>query len=122
MGDLSKHFNRSEFACHCGCGFDRIDPELVIRLEAARSYFGLPITIHSGCRCPKHNAAVKGVKNSQHVQGIAADVVIKGISPNMVAQYFSDRFPDAGGLGRYDTFTHVDVRPVKARWDERTKK
>jgi hypothetical protein len=22
MGDIGKYFNRSEFACKCGCGFD----------------------------------------------------------------------------------------------------
>ena len=25
MGDLTKNFSRSEFACKCGCGFDDID-------------------------------------------------------------------------------------------------
>jgi hypothetical protein len=28
---------------------------------------------------------------------------------------------EQGGLGRYDTFTHFDVRGSKARWDERSK-
>ena len=26
------------------------------------------------------------------------------------------------GVGRYDTFTHVDSRGLRARWDMRTKK
>ena len=25
-----------------------------------------------------------------------------------------------GGLGRYNTFTHFDIRGYAARWDERT--
>jgi len=113
MGDLSKHFNRSEFACKCGCGFDTVDYELLLVVEDVRTHFNKPITINSGCRCVKHNASVGGTERSQHVKGKAADIVVKGVEPKEVADYIGDW---TGGLKAYDTFTHVDSRNSRARW------
>lgn len=78
MGDISPHFSRKEFAC--GCGFTAVDVELLDVLEDARTHFGAAITIDCACRCPKHNKDVGGVENSQHVQGIAADIKVAGFS------------------------------------------
>ena len=116
---LSKHFMRREFACRCGCGFDTVDAMLLTVLERIRGHFGHPVRINCGCRCPAHNRAVGGAPNSQHLVGKAADVVVDGISPDQVADYVDARWPDLGGLGRYRTFTHVDVRGHRARWDNR---
>lgn len=116
MGDLSQHFNRSEFACRCGCGFDSIASELITVLEDVRVHFGSPVKINSGCRCPAHNKKVGGAPNSQHVQGIAADIVVKGRTPALVADYLERKYPGTYGIGRYSGFTHVDVRSVAARW------
>lgn len=121
MGDISEHFDRSEFACADGCGFDAVDIELVGHLEDARHYFGVPITIDSGCRCPTHNAQIGGAPKSQHVRGKAVDIKVLGISPNTVADYFELMFPEKYGIGRYDTWTHFDVRANKSRWDLRGK-
>jgi len=120
MGDVSDHFSRSEFACGCGCGFDAVDIELLTELEMVREYFrDNRITINSGCRCWKHNIAIGGSRDSQHVKGKAADIIIENISPDDVAAYFAERFPDSHGVGWYSDFTHFDVRPTKARWDNR---
>jgi hypothetical protein len=67
MGDLSEHFSRSEFACQCGCGADSVSLALVARLEKTRVLAGIPFSIRSGCRCPAHNAAVKGRPDSAHL-------------------------------------------------------
>lgn len=116
MGDLSQHFSRHEFACHCGCGFDAISPELITVLEDARQHFGVPVTVNSGCRCPAHNKKVGGVPDSQHVRGIAADIVVSGRTPALVADYLERAYPDTYGIGRYSGFTHIDVRETCARW------
>ncbi len=39
-----------------------------------RTWWGKPITVNSGYRCPELNAAVKGSKTSQHMSGQAADI------------------------------------------------
>lgn len=43
-------------------------------LQPIRDAWGKPIVVTSGYRCPKLNACVGGVKNSQHVLGQAADI------------------------------------------------
>ena len=43
-------------------------------LQPIRDAWGQPIVISSGYRCAKLNAAVGGVKNSQHLLGQAADI------------------------------------------------
>ena len=66
------------------------------------------------------NKKVGGAKYSQHVQGKAADIVISGVTPYEVAKYAESL--GAGGIGLYNSFTHVDVRPGKSRWDQRSGK
>lgn len=43
-------------------------------LEPLRELAGRPLTITSGYRCDKLNSCVKGVRNSQHRFGLAADI------------------------------------------------
>lgn len=121
MGDLSRNFSRSEFACHDGCGFADPDPKLVAGLQQLRDIVNQPITIVSGCRCQAHNRAVGGEPHSQHLLGNAADIKIKGFLPRGIRQEALE-IPvfKAGGIGIYDTWVHVDVRGYVARWDETT--
>ena len=44
-------------------------------LDGIREKLGKPILINSGYRSPMLNKAVGGVANSQHLKGLAADVV-----------------------------------------------
>ena len=110
---LTQHFKKSELSCKCGCNQLQINMQLLYALEVLRRILGKPIIINSGYRCPKHNAKIGGVTNSQHVLGTAADIRVPGMTPQevyMVAKYLFD------GLGVYDNFLHVDVRGTKARW------
>jgi hypothetical protein len=47
-------------------------------LQPLREAMGHEIKIGSGYRCPRLNAAVGGVSNSQHMNGEAADLCIDG--------------------------------------------
>lgn len=116
MGDLSTHFSSYEFECQCGCGFDEIAIELIEVLEGVREHFGTALNVNSGCRCTKHNASVGGTKRSQHVKGTAADIRVKGHSPSEVQAYLAETYPMSYGIGRYNSFTHIDVRGRRARW------
>ena len=118
MGDISPWFNRAEFACNCGCGFDTVDSDTLAVLEEVREQFNAAVTINSGCRCASWNAQCGGEQNSLHMQARATDIVVEGVPPSVVAE-FLDMGPlsGRGGLGRYDTFTHVDSRSSgPARW------
>ena len=124
MGDLTMHFDRSEFACSCGCGFDTVDFDLLEILAEARDYFNKPITINSAARCLIHNrtpvseGGAGSNDKSQHVIGKAADIVIDGVDPSRVADYFEDSYQGGCGIGRYKDFTHIDSRDYPARWDK----
>lgn len=111
-----KHFRRSEFACKCGCGMDTVDYELAGILEDLREHFGLPVYITSGNRCFRHNVAVDGRQKSKHLISQAADVVVKNTNPIYVYAYLANRYPLKHGIGSYGDFTHIDIRPDKARW------
>lgn len=119
MGDISKNFDRSEFACKCGCGADTVDVELITVLEDLRYRFVFPIVINSGTRCGRHNKAEGGGKNSQHLDGKAADFVVKGVQADEVADCLEQLYGTKYGIGRYNGRTHLDVRSTPARWDNR---
>lgn len=113
---LNQYFKRSEFACRCGCGTSTVDAELLQVITDVREHFGRPVIINSGHRCAKHNSAVGGAKNSVHLTGKAADIRVAEFAPRVVASYLEEKYPSLYGIGRYGTFTHIDVRDVKARW------
>lgn len=120
MGDLSKNFNKSEFKCKCGqC--EQVGPaqELVEVLQEIRDHFGTAITINSGHRCPAYNYRVGGARRSQHMLGTAADFNVKGKTPNEVQDFILTKYEGMYGIGRYNNFTHIDVRGYQARWDNR---
>ena len=111
-----KHFTREEFACKCGCGQDTVDYKLVEILERLREWAGAPIVVTSGNRCPPYNESIGGSKNSQHMLGRAADIVVQGKSPFHVYRKLEEWYPDRHGFGYYEGFTHVDSRTNRARW------
>ena len=113
---LSNNFLVKEFACHDGSDYILIDTELVKLLQNIRNHFNKPVTINSAYRNPTYNKRVGGVSNSQHTKGTAADIVVSGATPKEVAQYAEHLMPNSGGIGLYKTFTHVDVRSSRARW------
>ena len=48
-------------------------------LDPLREKYGKPIKVNSGYRCPKHNLAVGGATQSQHMKGEAADIAPAGL-------------------------------------------
>lgn len=51
-------------------------------LDPLRDWYGKPIRVNSGYRCPALNKAVGGVANSQHLTGQAADIDTDGTAEN----------------------------------------
>ena len=115
---LSNNFRVREFACADGSDPIFIADELVIVLQNIRTHFGKAVTITSAYRTPSRNSAVGGTAYSQHLYGTAADIKVNGISPKNVAAYAEKLMPNRGGIGIYNTFTHIDVRKTKSRWKE----
>ncbi len=113
---LSANFKVKEFACTDGSDPIFIDSELVNILQKIRAHFGKAVTITSAYRTPTKNKAVGGETYSQHLYGRAADIKVKGVTPQKVAAYAEKLLPAKGGIGTYNTFTHIDTRSTKARW------
>ena len=115
---LSANFRVQEFACTDGSDPIFIDSELVTILQKIRTHFGKAVTITSAYRTPPKNKACGGTTYSQHLYGKAADIKVSGISPKKVAEYAETLLQGKGGIGVYDTFTHIDVREKKSRWTQ----
>lgn len=118
---LSNNFTVKEFSCHGNgcCSTVKIDDALVAYLQKIRDHFGKPVTINSAYRCAKHNKAIGGASGSKHVQGMAADISVKGVAPAEVAKYAESI--GIKGVGLYETskdgyFVHVDTRTNKSFW------
>jgi len=125
---LTKNFSLSEFECKCGCEMPQSVKanivELAENLQTLRDEVGR-LDLTNAYRCKAHNADVGGSTNSQHLVGKAADVKSSYFTPSEIAEVVdglmkSERIK-AGGVGRYNTFTHVDIRGRIARWDKTTK-
>lgn len=116
---ISKNFRVREFACKDGSDPIFIDDDLVDILQQIRDHFGKAVTITSAFRTANYNSSKKvgGAKYSQHLYGKAADIKVSGVAASAVADYVETLMPNTGGIGRYSTFTHVDVRKVKSRWN-----
>ena len=114
---ITEHFRVYEFACSDGSDVVFVSQALVEILENIRVHFGAAVTVTSGYRTVSYNATVENSsKTSQHCNGLAADIKVAGVSPAAVADYAEQLLGSHGGVGRYGTFTHIDVRADKSRW------
>ena len=85
------------------------------RMESVRVELGnRPITITSGWRDYISNREAGGAPRSYHLIGQACDFVVKGMTPKEVQAALAPTWK--GGLGYGATFTHLDIRPTKARF------
>lgn len=120
------HFKIEEFNSKDGAEMPPIVKQNITRLiqnlEVIRAQLGgHPITITSGYRSPSHNASQPGAsKNSYHMQGMAADFSVSGMSPREVAiavkKMMEDGLIDEGGLKAYDRWVHYDFRGDFVTW------
>lgn len=139
---LTPHFTLEEFKCSDGSPypFSRPDDEvdgaepwgktrlypLCLTLERVREEVGNPIRILSAYRSPEYNRKIGSNDRSQHPQGRAADIKVANMTAFelhgiILRLYRAGKLPHLGGLGSYDNFVHVDVRPRPeddhlARW------
>ena len=107
----------------------------MVLLQGLREWWGAPLQITSGYRSRVHNEAVGGAGKSQHLEFATA------VQPNLPSPLLAN-VPDEKrlaraielfaveaqvrgytGIGRYDTFVHLDLRPGSlVKWDNRNGK
>jgi len=127
---LTKNFHIDEFKCHDGVPVpEEMYPnvlELAENLQVLRLILNKPIRIISGYRHPEYNRKIGGARKSQHMQAKAADIKVRGMEPKDVADVVDKAMKSGhlkkGGVGRYISFTHIDIRGNNARWGTNTKK
>ena len=99
---------------------DRLQPNITLLmdyLDKVREEFGAPIRVSSGYRSPDLNEAVGGSDKSQHMQGLAADLVV----PDLPRLFRTIR--KMGGFdqliweepGTHRVWVHVSVAPKGAK-------
>ncbi len=116
MNDIqvAQNFRLKEFECKDGSQQVMLHSELLQRLQDLRSSLGRPVIVTSGYRTQEHNNRVGGVAGSLHLKGMAADIVVRGLRPDELAQ--AARKAGFRGIGIYNNFLHVDIRLQKASW------
>ena len=121
---LSENFSLEELNKHRFDVPDKVLDNLkmlAVQLEIIRAHFNAPVIINSGYRNLEYNRNIGSKDTSQHVKGTAADIVIKDVSPDEVADalefLINTGMLKEGGVGRYNTFTHYDIRGTRARWN-----
>lgn len=110
-----RYFKPHEFACaHCGKGFDKMNVDLLQRLDEARHIAGIPFSINSAYRCPEYNRSpeVGGVEGSAHTKGLAVDIAASGSRERfIIAQALMEQ--GFVRIGVASSFVHVDVDTAK---------
>jgi len=136
MKQLTKNFNLSEFLY--SKWFDKETQTKVIslynntdsikhniqklacQLQTLRDHLSVPITINIAYRPVFYELSKGRSGNSQHTLGKAADIKVKGFTPQQIADEIEKLIEKGdmlqGGLSAYSTFVHYDIRKTKARW------
>lgn len=85
-------------------------------LQPLRDRLGRAIVITSGYRNSQVNKLVGGAVNSQHTKGQAADIVVKGYTPNQVIDIILKSGIEYDQLiNEYDQWTHISFVKGKNR-------
>ncbi len=121
---IAEHFTIREFACPKTTDNILLSSILVKVLEDIRTLCGdKAMNINSGYRDLEHNTNVGGSPTSYHMKGMAADIRISGVDTLTVCRAAEKALAARGipgGIGRYvgQNFVHIDVRPVRHRFQQ----
>lgn len=121
---LTKNFTKAEFDSKDGAVMPlevlQNVQKLAENLQKIRDKINVPLTINSGWRSAKHNRAIGGAKNSQHLSGNAADISSRHIPPAQLARIIKNMMDageiEKGGLKAYNSWVHYDRRQVYVTW------
>ena len=126
MQNATPHFKWREFFCPKTkmCIVNDLTLHHIERLEELRVLLDRPLRVNSAYRSPEHNKAVGGAVRSMHLQ-FATDIAPVGEITmdklDEIAQA-AERI-EFSGIGRYNSFVHLDCRSYvgrkPARWDKR---
>ena len=81
-------------------------------LDPAREWYGKPVYVNSGYRCPQLNRILGGAVNSQHMKGEAADITTGSKEGNKeLFEYIRENLPFDQLIDEKDfSWVHVSYR------------
>ena len=139
MSRASKYFSGEDLACR-GAGYVRVPRDIqeadafwsVLHVgDEIRADFGHPLVCRSGWRSTAHNLRIGGAWRSMH-KVLALDLAPRYREFPVDEDYaraiadlgtvVESHFASLGGIGRYNSFIHIDCRqrmrrPI-ARWED----
>ena len=100
-----KHFTESEFN-----EFEKMNPELLEKLDQLREAYGYPIKLTSTYRSPDHPIEAKKAKPGEHAYGAAVDIACVGgeATFKLVKAAIEVGFTRIG-ISRKNNFVHVGI-------------
>ena len=126
----SKNFKWKEFYCSKAKHLLVSDLTLshIELLQQLRNEYASTLLVNSGYRSPEHNEAIGGAEKSMHLES-ATDIAPHPDSNHpSVLDWLASKAKRLGftGIGKYDTFIHLDCRTLidreSAEWDNRSSK
>lgn len=95
---MTEHFDLIQLTkTNTGLKNQTTDPKILTNLERLvktvlqplRDALGVPVIVSSGYRSPQVNTAVGGAPNSAHLYGLAADIVVRGLTSTELSHYLA---------------------------------
>jgi lysozyme len=84
--------------------------------DEARHRIGRPLRINSAYRNAAYNRAISGSSGSIHMRGGALDLSGSPATLHKILTQMRKEGAFKGGIGKYRTFVHVDVRGKNVDW------
>lgn len=87
-------------------------------LQPIRDKLNKPMVITSGFRCKKLNShpEIRGVENSQHLEGKAVDFVVKGMTVNQIIDFITKTGIEYDQLiNEHNLWVHISYNKGKNR-------
>lgn len=88
-------------------------------VDRLRADIGMPIRLTSSYRSKAYNDNCGGAPKSLHKEFNAIDLQVDGLKPSYVyarLKKYRDAGEFEGGIGKYNTFVHIDTRGTNADW------
>jgi hypothetical protein len=76
-------------------------------LQPLRDKLGKEIRINSGYRCKELNRVIGGAKNSQHIEGKAADIQVIGVETDELFNFIRRNFAEYDQLIHEQKWVHI---------------
>jgi len=104
-----KYFKENEFVMGTENVFDKMDSDLLKKLDSLRELVNNPLYITSSYRSESYNASVGGSQRSQHLKGNAVDLSCN--NGDLRANIVKNALSLGLSVGVAKTFIHIDNRP-----------